>query len=358
MADESATVRQRRVPTRRQLIRRRLSNSGGKDCGDHGGLEGGLLRYADNVTSQDGEDGILRRLFELLPPPPAPHARCCVDIGAWDGRHLSNTYSLLVAGWRGLLVEADGVRCRAITELHAGNGRVVAVNAKVTCGPGGACPITSLLATSAPPVDFDLLNVDVDGIDYWIVHDALAAAYRPKLVVVEFNPTMPNDLVYIPPRSDDDAQRHGASLAALVELVAGWDYCLVECTMFNAFFLHRSVLSCVRDVAVPAHLVDNIEGLRPPSECPMGTSLYQLYDGSVHLWGCRRAIWHGRGKFDEESLQGILPFEKNTAQKKKEKQSKKGAGEHSKRVFPYAPKNLPDANGCILSSSAKKIPDI
>ena len=79
---------------------------------------------------------------------------------------------------------------------------------------------------------------------------------------------MPNDLVYIPPRSDDDAQRHGASLAALVEMVARWDYCLVECTMFNAFFLHRSVLSCMLDVAMPAYLVDNIEGCARPVSAP------------------------------------------------------------------------------------------
>jgi hypothetical protein len=49
----------------------------------------GLIRYAADVTSQNGEDGILRRLFELLPKamPTCKH-RWCVDVGAWDGVHL------------------------------------------------------------------------------------------------------------------------------------------------------------------------------------------------------------------------------------------------------------------------------
>ena len=38
----------------------------------------------------------------------------------------------------------------------------------------------------------------------------------------------------------------------------------------------------------------------------MSTSLYQLYDGSVHLWGCRRAIWHGRGTRERVIIHQLL----------------------------------------------------
>ena len=53
----------------------------------------GLIKYASNNTSQNGEDGVIKRLFELLPC--SKKRRYCVDVGAWDGVHLSNTYSLL-----------------------------------------------------------------------------------------------------------------------------------------------------------------------------------------------------------------------------------------------------------------------
>ena len=51
---------------------------------------------------------------------------------------------------------------------------------------------------------------------------------------------MPNDLVYIPARND--TVRHGASLAALVELALENDYVLIETTIYNAFFVPKTLL--------------------------------------------------------------------------------------------------------------------
>ena len=60
----------------------------------------GLIAHARDATSQNGEDGVIARLFALLPAP-GGRRRVCVAVGAWDGRHLSNTYSLLVPGGAG-----------------------------------------------------------------------------------------------------------------------------------------------------------------------------------------------------------------------------------------------------------------
>ena len=59
----------------------------------------GLIKYARDTTDQNGENGIIQRIFHLLPPPSA-RGRVCVDIGARDGKHLSNTHSLLVPSSR------------------------------------------------------------------------------------------------------------------------------------------------------------------------------------------------------------------------------------------------------------------
>src|SRR5215217_7907134 len=60
-----------------------------------------LLDHRANVTSQIGQDGILAKIFEVI----GPGARYCVEFGAWDGRWLPNTYSLIAdRGWRGLLI--------------------------------------------------------------------------------------------------------------------------------------------------------------------------------------------------------------------------------------------------------------
>ena len=91
----------------------------------------GLIRYARNEFSQGGEDGILEKIFtildESLVKTSGKHEkpdiqRCCVDVGAWDGKHLSNTHMLLnssrlLSDWTGVLIEADVDRCRSLSSF-------------------------------------------------------------------------------------------------------------------------------------------------------------------------------------------------------------------------------------------------
>ena len=91
----------------------------------------GLIRFAKDNTSQGGEDGILRAIYDCLGDGP----RTLVDVGAWDGVHLSNTHSLLVpdaSTWRGFLIEADASKCEKLRALHEPLGNVC-VEALVSC---------------------------------------------------------------------------------------------------------------------------------------------------------------------------------------------------------------------------------
>jgi hypothetical protein len=70
-----------------------------------------LLDYASDVTSETGEDGILRKALELLPE----KNQWCIEFGAWDGKHLSNTYNLIATrGYRGVLIEPRRARFREL----------------------------------------------------------------------------------------------------------------------------------------------------------------------------------------------------------------------------------------------------
>jgi len=128
------------------------------------------------------------------------------------------------------------------------------------------------------PKDFDFLRIDVDGSDYWLLHDIWKPptnkeqTYRPKVVCIEANPTMPNDLIYIPPRSD--TLRHGAYLAALVELAEQNDYVLIETTIYNALFVPQELYTNYFYDLVPD---TSIEALR---EMTMGTSSLRRYAAS------------------------------------------------------------------------------
>ena len=76
-----------------------------------------LLEFASNTYSQTGEDGVLGKILETLPE----RDLWCVEFGAWDGRHLSNTCNLIEnRGYSAVLIEADAKRFR---DLLADRGK-------------------------------------------------------------------------------------------------------------------------------------------------------------------------------------------------------------------------------------------
>ena len=257
---------------------------------------------------------MIAKLLELLPPRhqdrQGQSIRYCVDVGAWDGQHLSNTYSLLVddqqqsqcsaatgagTAFRGVLVEADPIRFVKLEELHRPLGNTC-VNVAVSCTEGSKNSLSAIISTHAPdlPKTFDFLCIDVDGTDYWLMVDVLDGGFRPSIMCIEFNPTMPDNIIYIQPR--DDGVRHGSSLAALVELAESRNYVLVETTLFNAFFVPRELYDSYLRQEVPDTTIEALH------EITMGTALYQLYDGTIKLSGCKKMLWH-RIPIKEEKIQ-------------------------------------------------------
>ena len=283
----------------------------------------GLIRFAKDNTSQNGEDGIIERIFQLIPGNNAK-IRWCVDVGAWDGEHLSNTHSLLVsptAGskrWKGVLIEADKVRFEQLEALHEPLENITLCRQVSSAKDDPNALVSILKPISCLPSDFDFLCIDIDGSDYWALYDLLNdGGFHPQVICIEFNPTMPDDLIYIPSRND--SIRHGASLSALVELAGGFGYVLIETTLYNGFFVQQSLYSAYFSKEVPD---TSIEALH---EITMGTSLYQLYDGTLKLWGCKKLLWH-RIPMDESKMQVLSS---------------------DQRVFPFAP----ETTECFDSSS-------
>src|ERR1035438_6813941 len=70
-----------------------------------------LLAYRKNSYSQFGEDGIIEEICYRL----GIKEGWFVEFGAWDGKHLSNTYNLLAnKGWQGVLIECDPEKYKAL----------------------------------------------------------------------------------------------------------------------------------------------------------------------------------------------------------------------------------------------------
>lgn len=275
-----------------------------------------FLKYAKNIYSQCGEDGILEEIFRRLP---YRSKRICVDIGAWDGEHLSNTRNLLLSKdtfWGGLLIEANKERAAQCKQLYnsSHDSRVHVHNDLV--GFEGITSLTQLLQQHSIDGDFDFLNIDVDGADYHLWKSCCSEGkYQPLVVCIEFNPTIPNDIVFI--QEANTYVHKGNSLLALIELGKELGYKLVVTTTWNAIFVREDLFTSLIQDSIKEY--DNsIHMLHTTS---MITEIFQTYEGELLLAGPKKLLWHNVS-INPQNIQVL---------------SKK------QRVFPFAPPQPPSS---------------
>lgn len=249
-------------------------SSNSRDVGQGASLP--AVTAADgNVHSQFGEDRILAELLALLPD----RNGWCVEFGAWDGQHFSNTLHLIeAAGYEGVMIEVETDRFAALQLLAQRLPGLHPVQRMV--GWEGPDRLDAVLGELPVPRDFDVLSIDIDGNDFHVWY--AFCDYRPKIVIIEFNPTIPSEVEYIQPA--DPAVQQGTSIASLVALGREKGYELAAVTTCNAILvdeLHFNLLG-VED--------NSLRTLR--AETPAVTWMFTGYDGSVHLAGAQWLPWH------------------------------------------------------------------
>jgi len=197
---------------------------------------GSLTQFELRCFSQNGEDGVIAEILSrtgLL-------TSFFVEFGVESGREGNCVFLADVLGWKGLFIEADEVSYTALNRKYIEGGRVRTINSAVT--PNN---VEDLFASAEVPPDFDLLSIDVDGADYWI-REALQA-YRPRVVVIEYNAALGSRAALVQPRGHDQAwdgtDYFGASLGALCVLAERKGYQLVHTDLaaINAFFVRADL---------------------------------------------------------------------------------------------------------------------
>lgn len=170
----------------------------------------------DEETSQAGEVDVLRRLL------PAHAPRLVVDIGAHDGRFLSNSYPFIASGWTGILIEPLPSVFERLVANHRRHPHAVCVNVACGAAPGLAPlfigtdgelgqnstlstddtdwmrdhrtdrsievrvePISSVLDEQGISGDIGLLLVDCEGMDLEALQGLDPTRHRPWIVVTE-----------------------------------------------------------------------------------------------------------------------------------------------------------------------------
>lgn len=181
--------------------------------------------------SRLGEEAIISDALRGI----AVSERFYVDIGAGDGVSQSNTYALARAGWPGLSVEADGPSFAALAGAYQVLPGVKL--ARVHVEPG---TVVNVLAAADVPQSFAVLNVDIDGYDYFVL-DALLDRYRPAVACVEINEKIPPPVKFtVLYRADYPGPRghfYGQSISQLEMLIARHGYDLIGLEYNNAFIV-------------------------------------------------------------------------------------------------------------------------
>lgn len=247
-----------------------------------------LLDFKSDTYSQTGEDGIIKKILEVIPQ----NDKWCVDFGAWDGLYLSNARNLIeTKGCSAILIECNKAKFAELKKNYAQNKNVITINRFV--GFEKEDNLDQILKMTPIPNDFDFLSIDIDGNDYHVWK--AISDYHPKIVCIEFNPTIPTEIEFI--QSADPSVKQGASLLSLVKLGKDKGYELVSVLKFNAFFVRSKYYPLFKmESNSPKVLRTNLSDI---------TYLFSGYDGKIFLTGSLRLPWHGGIELRESRVQHL-----------------------------------------------------
>ncbi len=196
-----------------------------------------LLRSQVADSSFGGEYPRLKRIVSLM----QIDRGYVVDIAASDGVEQSCTLGFFrEANWGGLAVEMDPVKFSKLAFVYARFPNARLARCRVT--PGN---VIAILQGFEVPVDFSLLNLDIDSYDLHVIDALLKSPYRPKIISMEINEKIPPPIFF----SVDFDESHfwkfdhffGCSLTAASQIVRPHGYVLESLQYNNAIFIRSEL---------------------------------------------------------------------------------------------------------------------
>jgi hypothetical protein len=196
----------------------------------------GLLSMRKSYYSPSGEDGLLEFVLSQI----SQTDGWCVEFGAWDGRHLSNTYHLIkTRNYKAVLVEMNPDKYVTLAKNMAPY-HVKCINKMVRIS--GDATLDAILSETEVPPTFDLLSIDIDGNDYHVWKSLVN--YVPKVVIIEINYTDKPGVQRInPPESPFVWGVSGSSIQSMTDLAKSKGYSLIANIGCNAVYVRKEYLS-------------------------------------------------------------------------------------------------------------------
>lgn len=205
-----------------------------------------LNKFGKKCFSQTDEDGItleiLRRIKQL-------DGGVYAEFGVGDGTE-NNTLILAALGWKGFWVGGEKLKI----EINRDNHKKFAY-LKEWITLENISDLTGKGCAEIGAEKLDVISLDLDGNDIYLVEKLLADGFKPKLFIVEYNAKFPPPIKfqidYDPKHIWQSDDYFGASLASFEKLFDGFGYKLVCCnshTGVNAFFIDATYADSFSDV--------------------------------------------------------------------------------------------------------------
>lgn len=186
-----------------------------------------LIDFSHNAFSQFGEDGIIRKIFDIIG---IEYNRCC-EFGAVDGFTLSNTAYLFTNGMETILIESN-VDLYAKLQENTKPYNCKVLNYRVGKNQGEDS-LDYIFDIEKLNKNLDLLSIDVDGNDYYILESL--RGFNARVIMSEYNPNIP----YFMDMFGDYNNNFGASVVALNRIAESKGYFLACITDANCIFIQK-----------------------------------------------------------------------------------------------------------------------
>ena len=193
-----------------------------------------LKHKGRKVFSQNDEDGALEAVFDYI----GTTDKVYVEFGVEDCTECNSRYLREKKGWNvseSLLMDGSNENPEIRLE-------------KVIFWPDN---IKELFERFKVKKTFDLLSVDTDSYDFFMLEAILEAGYKPRVIIVEYNANfeITEAKSILPPEEGKDWERwdystyQGMSLLATQYLLNRFSYSLVYCNKVNCIGVADSLLS-------------------------------------------------------------------------------------------------------------------
>ena len=202
-----------------------------------------FCKYGSKVFSQSDEDGITFEICRRL----GIHNGFFIEFGVDDGKE-NNTLSLLANKWSGswfggldLAIDVSKSKRLKFKKIWITRDNILGLAKEAL--------------SNFSKTEVDLISLDLDGNDFYLVSELLKNKINPKIFIVEYNgkfmPPIQFKIDYDEKHQWKSDDYYGASIASFYDLFNKNDYKLICCnaaTGANAFFVRNEFATEFSDV--------------------------------------------------------------------------------------------------------------